>query len=319
MFQSLIKFGYTAVKCLCGQLTENETQCQQMALHVQVVVAKTQRQQLWVYSGRILKPKHECLHKAFCCPAFCSMFFAYNKGIQWSWLSPFSKYLKTLLMSWSKRCLAWKDETSLPVANGLYYNPLTRTREPRRKPHNKYDRMHVREHIPVKPAIIFHGCYGAHSPWDHPRFSGMSSCNSVGSFSSQISTYELIEGRMYWDSLTSFWSCSYGIFQKTLNFILSELMIIFSLCPPPAIHIEKNQHETERRNISPARRPHSTLTRSERMHAGCSFKVSGSWIPHVFHQEAKLFGFYLDVIIKWWKAIIVPIKGGIFSTLFTAN
>lgn len=135
-------------------------------------------------------------------------------------------------MSWSKRRLAWKDETSLPVANGLYYNPLTRTREPRRKPHNKYDRMHVREHIPVKPIIIFHGCYGDHSPWDHPRFSGMSSYNSVGSFSSQISTYELIEGRMYWDSLTSFWSCSYGIFQKTLNFILSELMIIFSLCSP---------------------------------------------------------------------------------------
>lgn len=65
MFQSLIKFGYTAVRCLCGQLTESEAQCQQMALHVQVVVAKTQRQQLQVYSGRILKPKHECLHKVF--------------------------------------------------------------------------------------------------------------------------------------------------------------------------------------------------------------------------------------------------------------
>lgn len=146
-------------------------------------------------------------------------------------------------MSWSKSCLAWKDETSLPVVDGLYYNPLTRTREPRRKPHNKYDRTHVREHIPVKPVRIFHGCCGAHSPWDHPRFSGMSSCNSVGSFSSQISTYELIEGRMYWDSLTSFGGCSYGIFQKTLNFILSELMIIFSLCPPQHILRKTNMRQ----------------------------------------------------------------------------
>lgn len=116
-----------------------------------------------------------------------------------------------------------------------------------------------------------------------------------------------------------FWGLFLWDLPKTLNFILSELMIIFSLSPSPPTHTEKNQHETERRNISPARRPHSTLTRAERMNAGCGFKASGSWIPHALHQEAKLFGFYLDFIIKWWKAIIVPIKGGIFSTLFTAN